>query len=77
MRGERAMARNGYRWDVVARFVCNAAGVRVGTRKTKRGAELLAKRFARINRGLGVEYAHVRLRHDPLLDEAMNKRGSR
>jgi len=68
MIGERNSIRGGYRWDVFADFLCNTSSVRVGTRKTKRGAE----RFAKVNQQFGCEHTHVKLRHDPLLDETMN-----
>lgn len=72
MIGERNSIRSGYRWDVFADFLCNTASVRVGTRKTKRGAEALAKRFAEANLKFGCEHTYVKLRHDPLLDEMMD-----
>jgi len=50
MTGERLMARDGYRWDVFARFPCNASGVRVAVRKTPGGAMSFAERFGRTNR---------------------------
>lgn len=71
MTGERNMIRNGWRWDVIADFPCNSTGVRVATRKTKRGAARFAKEFYRKNRR-HVECVFPRLRHDPLLDEVMN-----
>lgn len=70
MTGERNMIRDGYRWDVFAYFPCNAAGVRVATRKTRRGAERCADRFGRLNNAP----TSFRLRHDPLLDENTNKK---
>jgi hypothetical protein len=50
MIGDRKMASDGYRWDVFARFPCNASGVRVAVRKTAGGAMNFAKRFGRTNR---------------------------
>jgi len=75
--GERNSIRSGYRWDVFASFVCNASAVRVATRKTKRGADRLAGRFAEVNRKFGCDGAYSKLRHDPLLDEVMNKKRGR
>lgn len=66
------MIRAGYRWDVIADFKCNSVGVRVGVFKTKRGAARECKRFYRANRRF-LECVFTRLRHDPLLDEVMNK----
>ncbi len=77
MTGERDMARAGYRWDVFADFLCNTGGVRVAIRKTKRGAEMTAARFAEANLRFGVEQTYVKLRHDPLLDDAMNRKRRR
>jgi hypothetical protein len=76
MMGERNMIRAGYRWDVIADFPGNSCGVRVAIRKTKRGAGLFAKRFYKRNRP-HVECVFVKLRHDPMLDEVMNKRSKR
>jgi hypothetical protein len=76
MFGERNMIRSGYRWDVIADFPCNMAGVRVAQRKTKRGAGRFAKKFYRANRP-HVECVFVRLKHYPLLDDIMNKRSKR
>lgn len=76
MKGERNMIRTGYRWDVIADFKCNNAGVRVGVFKTKRGAAREVHRFYRANRRY-LECVFTRLRHDPLLDETMNKRSKR
>lgn len=73
MIGERKSIRSGYRWDVYVSFICNTSTVRVGTRKTKRGAERLAERFVVMTRKLGCEHAYVKLRHDPLLDDVMNR----
>lgn len=64
------MIRAGYRWDIIAEFQ-HGCGVRVAVRKTKRGAERFAETFRRINR---LRLTHLRLRHDPLLDEVMNRR---
>ncbi len=50
MFGERNMIRAGYRWDVIASFPCNAGGVRVAIRKTRRGAERFSERFGKLNR---------------------------
>lgn len=72
MLGERNMIKNGYRWDVIADFPGNACGVRVAVRKTKRGAARFAKWFYKRNRP-HVECVWTRLRHDPCLDEIMNK----
>lgn len=72
MTGERNMIRDGWRWDVIADFPCNTMGVRVAVRKTKRGAALFAKKFYKLNRP-HVECVHVRLRHEPLLDEMLTK----
>jgi len=72
--GERSSIRSGYRWDVFASFVCNASAVRVATRKTKRGADSLAERFVEVNRKFGCDNAYSKLRHDPLLDDVMNKK---
>jgi len=77
MTGERNMTRNGYRWDVFADFLCNTASIRVGTRKTKRGANHLATTFEKINHQFGVEHVYVKLRHDPLLDEVMCNKAKR
>lgn len=76
MTGERNMARNGYRWDVIACFKGNSSGVRVATRKTQRGAKKFAAKFLRTLRP-HVEQTYTRLRHDPLLDDAMNSRPRR
>jgi hypothetical protein len=50
MIGDRKMASDGYRWDVFARFPCNASGVRVAVCKTAGGAMRFAERFGRKNR---------------------------
>jgi hypothetical protein len=76
MTGERNMIRSGWRWDVIADFPCNTSGVRVATRKTKRGAGQFARTFYRRNRP-HVECVFTRLRHDPLLDDVMNKKRGR
>lgn len=77
MTGERNLIRNGWRWDVIVDFPCNSGGVRVATRKTKRGAGRFARKFYRSNRP-DVECVFIKLRHDPLLDDVMNKkRGKR
>lgn len=76
MKGERNMIAAGYRWDVIADFPSNSCGVRVATRKTKRGAARFAKWFYKRTRP-HVECVFVTLRHDPLLDEVMNKRSKR
>lgn len=73
MTGERNMIRDGYRWDVFAYFQCNASGVRVAVRKTKRGAVQQAERFTKRNNVA----TNIKLRHDPLLDEVMNKKRSK
>ncbi len=64
MTGERNMIRAGYRWDVFAKFACNASGVRVARRKTRRGAQRFADRFGSLNR----IPAWLKLQHDPRLD---------
>jgi hypothetical protein len=69
MKGERSLIHNGYVWDVFAYFPCNASGVRVATRKTSYGACRFAARFSKLNH---VETSAV-WRHDPLLDEKMNR----
>ncbi len=74
MHGERNMIRAGYRWDVSAEFPSNSTGVRVAVRKTKRGAARFAETFRKLNR-LRSDRTHLRLRHDPLLDDVMNARG--
>lgn len=76
MTGERNLIRAGYRWDVIADFPCNSAGVRVTTRKTKRGAGQFAEKFYRANRP-DVECVFVKLRHDPLLDDALTRKRRR
>lgn len=76
MKGERNMIRNGYRWVIVADFPGNSCGVRIAVRKTKRGAARFAKWFYRRTRP-HVECVFVKLHHDPLLDEVMNKRRSK
>lgn len=73
MTGERNMIRAGYRWDVIADFSCNSSGVRVATRKTKRGASDFAKVFYKRNRP-HVECVFTRLSHDPQLVEKKRKR---
>lgn len=73
MFGERNMIRNGYRWDVIACFKGGGGGVLVTVRKTKRGAQRFADKLRR-NLSPHVEQAYLRLRHDPLLDDVMNKK---
>lgn len=73
MLGQGDMIKAGYRWDVFAYFPCNASGVRVAVRKTKRGAVQQAARFTAKNRVA----TGVKLRHDPLLDDVMNARKRR
>lgn len=68
--GERNMVKAGYRWDVIAYFPCNAGGVRVAVRETRRHAERYVRWFEARNH-VGTS---LRLRHDPLLDEVMNPR---
>jgi len=70
MFGQQQMIRSGYRWDVFARFPCNAGGVRVAVRKTPEGAARFARRFARLNR----VNTSTRIRYDPLLDEVFHRK---
>lgn len=72
MLGERNMIRAGYRWDVIAIFIESGCGVKVATRKTKRGAEHHAETFRRRNRR-DVESTHLRLRHDVMNERSKSR----
>lgn len=67
------MIRAGYRFDVIVDFPGNKGNVRVAVRKTKRGALRFAEVFRKRNR-LRIGSTWIRLRHDPLFDDVMNKR---
>jgi hypothetical protein len=76
MYGERNLIKHGYRYDIIVDFPTNRGNVRVAVRKTKRTAERFAELFRKRNK-LPRGSTWLRLRHDPLLDEVMNKcRGS-
>lgn len=70
--GERNLTRAGYRFDIIVDFPGNNGNVRVAVRKTKRGAERFAELFRKRNK-LPRGSTWLRLRHDPCLDEVMNK----
>lgn len=67
---ERSLIEAGYRRDVYAQFPCNTVGVRVGTYKTLHGAAKFAVKFSQLNK----VKTWLKLRHDPLLDEVMNRK---